>query len=294
MSGHLGPRIGDLLSGRLSPEEQRGFEEHLKICKECTSELSWAREFREQALRHGNRHIPTMRIVELARMRTGATTAESEHLAACSQCGSEIQWVEELPATGDADEESEGETDTQPDHSRSAPGRTMHRWLWAGLAAAAVLVILIIPRAGAPDLSGLASLEPLPVMLSRSIPSPGSFEAHRLLGLEAYSAADYSTAAEHLSDALALRQNDPEMLLYLGSTQFLLGDAAASLESLERARAEAADGVVKEAAGWQLANALLVVRRNTDAERILDEIASGKGRRRIDAAKLLDLIRADR
>jgi tetratricopeptide (TPR) repeat protein len=295
MSDHLGPKIGDLLAGRLTTEEQRGFEEHVKSCKECASELSLARELREQALRQGVRHIPAPRIFELAGARHAVTPAESEHLSACADCEGEIQWAEGLPASGDAGEDSESEADPASGRPRKEPDRANRDWLWAGLAAAAALVVLLlIPQDGATDLSGLASIKPLPVKLSRSVPAPDSFEEHRLLSLEAYAGADYPSATEHLSNALALHTDDPEMLLYLGSIQLLRGDTGDSVERFERARENATDSVVKEEAGWQLANALLMANRNDDAEQVLKEIASGEGHRRNDAAALLESIQIAR
>ncbi len=290
MSEHRNHQIADFLAERLAEAERRDFEEHMKRCPECSADLSWARDLREQALRQGLRHLAPMRIVELAADRQAVTEAEGDHLSRCRECGTEIDWA------GGLCEPAEGEDEDAGPRTRWTPiaGRPRRvNWGWAGLAAAAaVLLFVLLPPAGDPGLADLAQVEPLPVRITRAVPEPDSFEDHRLQGLEAYSAGDYVGAGAHLADALELRPADAEMLLYLGSTFLLRGQPESAAEMLDGPAVAATDPVLRDEAAWQLANSLLLAGRGDEAERTLETLAGREGRRRTEAQALVEALRS--
>jgi len=292
MSEHRNHQIADFLAGRLEEAERREFEEHMKACPECSADLSWARELREQALRQGLRHLAPMRIVELAADRQTATGAEGDHLAQCRECGKEIDWAGSLSEPAEGEEEDED----AKSHTRWTPttGRSRRRsWTWAGLAAAAALLLFVlIPSGSDRSLAELAQVEPLPVRITRSVPVPDSFEDRRLRGLEAYSAGDYVAAAAQLAGALELRPADAEMLLYLGSTFLLQDQPESAADMLGGPAVAATDTALRDEAAWQLANSLLLAGRGDEAERTLQVLSDREGRRRTDALALLEAVRS--
>lgn len=296
MSGHVTDKIGDILAGRLSPEEHAAAEVHMKACDDCALEIAWTRRFREQALRQGVRHLHALRIIELAGSPNAATAAERDHLSSCADCGGELHWIEGLPADGEAGEtEAEEDAETQLESAPGRRGAMLRRvWLPIGLAAAAILLVVLLPRLGEPDLSGLTVLEPIPVRINRAVPEPESFEDYRQQGLEAYLDGDYTTATEHLDAAVNLRPGDPSMHLYLGSSYLLLKEPARARESLVVAMENARDPALKDEAAWQLANALLLAGRTGEAEESLEALAVREGRRQQEARALLESVGAAR
>jgi tetratricopeptide (TPR) repeat protein len=64
---------------------------------------------------------------------------------------------------------------------------------------------------------------------------PDDPELIRILGVLAYRQADYPSAARYLKQGLQARSNDPDMLFYLGMTQYRLKAPAESKQLLKRA-----------------------------------------------------------
>jgi tetratricopeptide (TPR) repeat protein len=217
-----------------------------------------------------------------------ASEVERAHLASCAQCRRELDWASELPEADQVDEEDDlGESGSgaEPSRPRSLPTR----WAWAGFAAAAVvLTLILVPRGPGPDLAALARVEPLPVRITRAVPEPGSFEEARLMGLDSYAAGDYADARGHLARSLELEPNNGEMLLYLGSAELLLGELESAMEHFRAARDRSPDGVVRDEAAWQSANAALLGGRREEAVNLLEQLGNYDGSRGDDARALLE------
>jgi tetratricopeptide (TPR) repeat protein len=268
----------------------REIEEHLATCESCASDVAWARQLRDEALRQGLRHPDPMRIVQLASDPAGATDAERAHLASCAACSAEAGWA---GAQTDESEEDDLEDAIVEPASPAAGTRRAWGWVWAAAAAAAaVLTLMLIPREPALSPSALARVEPLPVRITRDVPQRGTFDERRWLGLEAYSYGDYDSARAHLARAAQARPDDGEVLLYLGSSELLLGQVEAAIDSLRRARRSAAEPSVQDEASWQLANALVLGDRAADASGVLRELSEREGRRADDARTLLQQLEA--
>jgi len=148
------------------------------------------------------------------------------------------------------------------------------------VAAAAVVVVMVVSFGNAPPvpppegsgtstpspivLAPLARIEALPVRVTRESFEAGSFEEARALGLEAYQNATFDSAAAQLRVALDRNPGDPEVSLYLGSAELLLGNPAAAMPPLEVA-SRAKDAAIQEEALWQLANGWLLMNQGDDA-----------------------------
>jgi anti-sigma factor RsiW len=283
---HIELEIADLVAGRLPDERRREAEEHVKRCDRCARELAWAERLRDDALREGLRHVAPMRIVEMGAGRESATDAERQHLDLCADCRQELEWTQRR-ANADEEEGEEGSIPTRVQR----PWR-YRAWPWIAAAAAAVAVVLILlPDRPGIDLSTIAVVEPLPVRITRDVPPSGSSEAARLLGLEAYSAGDWASARDALSSAAAMRPDDAEILLYLGSAELLDGDTAAAADPLLSAERLATGTRLREEASWQLANLALLAGRKDDATERLDQLAAGDGHRAGDAREMLARLR---
>ena len=291
MSTHVDLDIADFVSGRLTEARRKEIEEHLRKCDPCAAEATWASEFREQALRQGLRHLEPMRVVELASRPEVADEAEREHLASCDSCRGEVDWAE---GSAPVDAESEGdEPPSAPSANRPVRARPL-RWAWLAAAALIVLALWVLPRGTRFDPSRFAIVEPLPVRTSRSIPESGSFEESRLLGLEAYASGNYESAAAQFGRALSIADGEAEVLLYLGSAELLERDLESAVLHLSDAKEFAVDGPVHDEAAWQLANTFLLLGRLDEAERILETLAAGEGRRHEDSSNVLVAIDAAR
>ena len=278
MNTHVDLDIADFVAGRLPQARRKEIEDHLRKCETCAMELAWANEFRDQALRQGLRHLDPMRIVELSHQAEGASEAEQEHLTSCADCQAELTWSGER-ATPDA----------VPPSDRRARRKPI---LLAFLAAAAMIVgvLLLMPRGTRLDPFQFAMIEPLPVRNTRSTAEPGSFEESRMLGLEAYAAGNYVAAREHFLHAISMESDRPELLLYLGSAELLEDNLNSAELHLRQATEHAPAGTVRDEASWQLANALLLLRRADEATQLLSMLADREGRRRDDSLAMLEAI----
>jgi tetratricopeptide (TPR) repeat protein len=286
---HIIEQIADYLENRLSPEQRREFEMHRDECDDCAAELAFVIRLRAEAMAQGMVHIGAERIVALAADRGAATPAESEHLAVCGDCRRDLEW-----AAAGADDETA--TEEEPDaerRRRAAPSFARRWWPAAAVAAAAVVAALIfLPRGSVNDRmpAGLARIEPLPVQITRAVVEPGTFEAARLRALELYRDGDYTGAHNTFGEALAMRQEDPEMLLYLGSCELLLGAAADATRHLETGLERTDHPALREELYWQLAQARIVTGDAQGARRALEAAAGISGRHTADARAQLEEI----
>jgi hypothetical protein len=277
MSRHLDADIADVVNGRLPEERERALEEHVTRCEQCAAELDWANRLRDQALREGLRHLSPMKIVRLSTGEQTASDAEAVHLEGCAECSAELDWARRQP-------------DEPVTAGRVAKSRSLRSWAWLGAAAVLVLAVysLISVRETA-DLSILATIEPVPVRLSRSVPA-GPFEEARLAGLDAYASGDWAGARASLAEAAHIDSENDEVLLYLGSAELLADHLGEARDHLLRSIRHASSDRVRDEAAWQLANLALLENRRAEAVRWLEPLALG-GHRAADASELMTRLR---
>jgi hypothetical protein len=300
MSDHISDVIADYLEDRLDSERRRAFEAHVKECAQCADDFRWAREFVDAATLQGLRHVPAERIIEIADGRGEVRTdVEERHFETCAACRKEIAWAREAAERETVTRVEAGEIERGADPQ--ARSRGLWRWRWplipgAGVlaAAAALLLLFVLPGRDDHGLRELALIEPIPVRITRGPVDPGGFEESRVRGLEAYQAGDYAGAREALRRAAELEGSDAEVALYLGSVELLLGDTGKAVELFERSAATAPSDVVRDEAYWQLANAELARGRAREATAILEDLSGRQGPRRSNAATLLSSLEAAR
>lgn len=281
---HILELIADYLENRLTPEQRREVEMHRDKCGECGAALAFAMKLQEEALAQGLAHIRPDRIIALSADRKSATAVEQQHLATCESCRNELAWA----SAGKEDEALAGEDADEDSRRRAAPSFARRWWPAATVAAAAVIALVIfLPRGsrdvsdqalqGSPDTvdySSLASIQPLPVRINRSVSETDSFETARLRGLEFYRDADYDGARVAFGDALVRKPGDSEMLLYLGSAESMSGDFAGAAAHLEEALRTAEAPALREELLWQLANVKLATNDVEAAKPALTEMIS--------------------
>ncbi len=283
MNEHVHEELVEYIEGRLGADRSREIEAHVETCAECSEDLAWAREFRAAAVRQGLRHLSPERILQIADDRGGPPNAdEHRHLNACPDCGKEIAWARRH---------------SRPQERPASIFDRFFRFRWrpavlAGGVAAAALICFVILRGPSPDITVLARHDPLPVRISRSAAEPGSFEESRMRGLESYANGDYSSARTAFQHAAELRPDDAEIALYYGSTVRLLGSADLAATLLRRAADSTQDPMIRDAALWELANALLAGARAGEARATLHELIALERAHRADAERLLDAMGA--
>jgi hypothetical protein len=277
---HVVDEMADYLDGRLAPERRARIEAHLGSCADCAADFSFARELRDETIRQGLRHLEPERLVELASgVAPAPTEGEARHLERCEMCREELEWMRSLPA-----EEQARRAKVVPLHR--------HRGAWL-LLAATVAALVLWPRGTERDFSRLARLEPIPVQLTRDVPT-GPFEQERVAGLERYSNSDWAGAREAFTRALQVQPGSEEIRLYLGSAELLDGEVAAAVDRLHGLAEDAADPRIRVEARWQLANGLLLAGREPEAVELLEDLAAGEGRRAGPARELLERVRSER
>jgi tetratricopeptide (TPR) repeat protein len=287
MNDHVTPEIADFLHRRLPADRMAEVQRHVEACAACAAEMAFAERFQQQAIAEDAVHLHPDRVIALAAAPT-PSASEQRHLDACDSCRGELEWALRRPgepsrALGDAD------------HARAGWARRFSPKLWIpGVAVAAAVALLLIVRPGEKDHgiepAALAHIAPLPVLISRSPVEPGSFQAVRLRGFELYRDADYEAARAQLNQALALKPDDAEMLLYLGSSELLLGRTDRAVELLQRGVAQATPPALGEELHWQLANALLASGAIDDARSELRHVVDAGRRHQGEATRLLEQV----
>ena len=128
-------------------------------------------------------------------------------------------------------------------------------------AAAVIATVIFLPRGSRDpvDYTALASIEPLPVRISRSAVEPGTFEVNRHCAGSSSTATAITPARVPRSRKRSASSPATETLLYLGSSASLAGNFAHAATHLEAAVATADAPALREEALWQLANARLAL-----------------------------------
>jgi hypothetical protein len=294
MSDHIVDQIADYLEGRLAPDATRAFESHLEECEACAADVEFARAFQTGAVEQGLMHIRPGRIVALADDPSVTTEIEERHLMDCSSCRSELEWVRTSSASDVADgggSPAGRDSGLHPTRDRKSRWAFSRGWgLGLVTAAVAVLAVLLMLPDGTVDperARGLARIEPIPVNITRSPVSPGSFEEARLIGLESYRDGDYGRAAERLDEAVDLRPDAAELYLYLGSAAMLDNDYEPATRYLQTCIERAGNDALRDEAMWQLANAYLAGGDVNSARTTLQRIRDAGGARAGDSTRLL-------
>jgi FimV-like protein len=277
---HVTPWIADHVEGRSSPSERATIETHLAHCEECAADFAFARSLRADVEAARLRHLSSGRILALLQDRP--ETAERAHLDRCAECRRHLEWARELPADAAAALPIEAArawlrrtlsslrswTGSQRSGDRPAPARAA--------ADAATLRIALLAR-----------IEPLPVLVQRGSEREDARAWAR--GLELYREQSFAAAAPEFAKAVDLAPERAEILLYLGSSQVLLGRDEDGIQTLQRAvRLAGTDppSPLLEECRWQLANAYLSIGDAATAAPILQEIAATGERHREDAARV--------
>jgi len=293
MSDHVSLELADFLENRLSPERRVDFQRHIEVCAACAAELAFALRFREGAVAEGLAHPRPDRLVALAAGSEEVTEIERRHLESCPECRVELEWAsapDDLEPTV-----SGGHRPRRPGRSQR-PGflRTPRRTrTWLSVAAVLVVAaIVLVPRFrdDSPRFADLIAVEPLPVLINRGAAAPDSFATARLRGLEFYRDGDYAGAGSQLQAALDLRPGDAELLLYLGSSELMLGNPDMAAKHLEEGRRGATNDALREEIDWQLANALLRRGSTAEARRVLEQVVATGGDRAGDAQRILNTL----
>ena len=259
---HVGELLADYLAERLPADAAATVENHLQTCAECVEDLHFTRSLRARAVEQGSGdaivdrvHLLDLRISELSDRGVSPTRFEQRHLDVCERCSREIEVLRSVPLPDEVVSALRVGRAPRRAESRSWLSRAAGRWSVGVLAAAAAVVFFVGPWRDAPDFSGLAVIEAMPVRVPRGGDAESTFEQARRAGLQAYSEGTWSTASAQLR--IAARENPTaEMHLYLGSALLLDGDAEAAVEPLAAA-IETDDVLLREEARWQLANAHL-------------------------------------
>lgn len=286
---HLDDVLADFVLGRLAADEHARWLAHLATCEPCRALVAVAQRVRED-----DAHLATDVIVALADGVIELSTEHALHLQSCAACAAEL---EEMRAIALPEE-----LQTPVSFARRAPAplsraRRVQRIAWpmGMLAVAAVLVMMMLPR-GAEEflLADLSELEPLPVRITRSVTEPESMEEARLLGLEAYRAGDWITAAEHLERAID-RGGEIDLRLYLASSRLFLGDDVTAHDSIDTLLVDPqATPGLRDEARWLRVQIALRAEDVDTTNALLEEIISGAGRRAAEANELRERIRRSR
>ena len=293
MSDHVVGDIVDYLEGRLDPDREQVFKNHLAECADCAADYAVALQFHEHGVKEGLRHLDAERIAVLAsEPEARITEFEQQHLDGCENCRSEYEWAKTHPG----EDEWDAIVSTRESARRVDTPRKSWRWGWkpagVGLAAAAAAILLIIALPDRRDISDLARIEPVPVRISRASVTPGTFEAFRLRGLELYRSEDYAAALEHLGRAYDAKPEDDEVPLYIGSAHLMLGQLQDAARFFKAVSNKTSNDAIREESLWQLANAQIAAGLVTEARSVLEEVIASAGPHAADARALLEELAA--
>ncbi len=137
------------------------------------------------------------------------------------------------------------------------------------------------------DIVEFAVIEPIRVEVPRNVDTSDSFANNRLNALTLYADGDYSNSRTPFAHALYVQPDHLELRLYFGSALMLGGDFGPAVPSLARA-ATADDPIIREEAFWQLANAQLALRHESEARDALASVIDMGGLHASDARRLLE------
>jgi hypothetical protein len=288
---HVVDLVADFVWGRLDETTLARVRWHLETCSDCASDYAAAVVLRQAG--EAKLHLDAERLSKLSETAARISPEQRAHLEACDPCAHELDMLRGL---GNAPSISGLERELAPYPKKRQPRRATPLaprsrrmgWSVAVLAAAAALVLFIIPGRESVDLGALAVLEPMPVRVTRSSAEPASFDEARLQALAAYGAADYVQALENLDLALERRAGDAEMFLYRASALALtdrLDDSREGFIDL-LAGGDAVDPAMRDEARWQLVQVELLRGDRAGVEEVLDELLAQSGHREADARSL--------
>ncbi len=236
----------------------------------------------------------------------GLTPKESEaferHYFQCDRCFSELQLQHALAVELAGSGVSLPEVAHPPDLERRA--WLVNPWVW-GLAAAAVLALLILPQlwvelgkgpssseqARSQILQQLAQVEQVPPYLPSAIRGGKVDTASERFGegMQQYLGRDYASAIGALKEVTELDSNHVPAAFYLGICYLLTDEPGHSAEQLKRVVASRTEGYQDEA-HWYLAKAYFRLGEIESARTELDKIVRGGGMYLEDARRGLDLL----
>jgi hypothetical protein len=248
------------------------------------------------------------------------------HLAMCPACQSLIEALTDpevgtiLPEEGRRiDIRVRDATAVPARGGRVLPFRRGARWVGLtalGTAAAATLLFVVIPRRALDSLALPVVASP-PALVAETPPHVSMLNAERLatseMGLasvswrgdasdarpvsafdvarEAFDRGDFAEAERRLAAITDRTPRFADAWLLLGASRLLLGEAAAAIAPLERART-ALVGSARDDATWHLAVALHEARRDAEARDVLSPLCADRNERASMACLALDELRA--
>lgn len=209
-----------------------------------------------------------------------------EHLLTCEGCHEKL---EELSFLRAALEESEADNSV-----KERPPRWT-TWRWVGLAAAAVLVLVVLmwpsltgpPASGVAPLAQLAKVEP-PRYIPKSLRSAESeAELRYREAMAEYQKGRFAEAIPGLEAALDL---DPELTparFFLGATYLMEGEAGRAIDSFTQVL-ESGDSDYREQALWLQGKTFLKVGDIDSARRDLEKVVLMDGALASQAREVVD------
>lgn len=142
-----------------------------------------------------------------------------------------------------------------------------------------------------PEFSEHARFQPIPIRIPES-PDSIPHQDVTLRGLEAYSRGQFGEASAALTRARETNPGSAEVLIFLGSSLFLLGQEDPThlenaREALHAATRAAQTTDERHEATWQLANVELARDNGNEAIQLLRQVQAENGPRSPAAAELL-------
>lgn len=232
-------------------------------------------------------HPLAAQLVPLAQGQLGAEESGRvlEHVERCPACSAELDFLSDVVQAA-AEHGAQDEAAARPADRRRLPF-----WV-AGLAAAAVLLLFLVPRLFAPAPPGvveLAQWTPPPYV---EPPIPRGEDDDFGTAMRAYALGNYAAVEEALSRLLGRHGGehapaDAPALLYRGAARVELGRLADAERDLALAAELAQSSTLREHALWCLANLRLLRADVPGARAALERLAAERGRFEEHARKLL-------
>ena len=228
--------------------------------------------------------------------------AFERHYFECDRCFAELQLQHALGLELGGSETSIAKVVPSPDSQRRP--WLENPWVW-GLAAAAVLVMLILPQlwtelgtelpsgeeARTEALQQLAKLEQVPPYLRSAVRggNVGRVSERFQEGMRLYVEQDYASAAGALEEVTKLDSDHVPAAFYVGICYLLTDEPDRAAEQLERVVASTAEGYQDEA-DWYLAKAYFRQGDIESARRQLNKIVGRGGMYVEDARRDLEVL----
>lgn len=208
-----------------------------------------------------------------------------EHLLACERCHQQLEDLSLLRAALEADESRE----VVEKRGTSIP------WHWIGLAAAAVLILVLIfwprlvepPGSGGVAIARLAEVQPPPYE-PKSLRTSGSEAELRFReAMVSYQEDRFAEAISGLESAVALDPDFAPARFYLGASYLLTGKAREAVDNLSRI-VEVEGSPYREWALWLRAKASLGLGDVAVAQQDFEEVLQTGGDFEAQAREILN------